>query len=136
MTANLKGFSLIEVMIAFVLIGVASLGLIKLHSYVESKAEYATKSLDALSMIEYQLEHFRQRGVSSALHSYTLLDAHQECNDMVTSSSSTSIQLRCESELMLSESLSYISITAYWYDRYQHDKEVNIVTMLSKYSEF
>ncbi|MEZ8825831.1 prepilin-type N-terminal cleavage/methylation domain-containing protein [Vibrio sp. 10N.261.55.A7] len=136
MTAKQKGFSLIEVMIAFILIGVASLGLIKLQSYVESKADNAKSSLEALYMIESQLEKFRQRGAAFSSHNYTLMDVHNECNSMTVGSSTLSIQLTCESELTMGDTLSQISFKAYWLDRYQQDKEVKIVTMLSKYSEF
>ncbi|OIQ26038.1 prepilin-type N-terminal cleavage/methylation domain-containing protein [uncultured Vibrio sp.] len=136
MIANQKGFSLIEVMVAFILIGVASLGLIKLQSYVESKADHAKTSLEALYMMESQLEKFRQRGVSSPAYLYTLLDVHGECNAMTENSSALVVQLACESELLMGDTVSKITVKAYWHDRYQQDKEVKIVTMLSKYSEF
>ncbi|EEZ00701.1 type 4 fimbrial biogenesis protein PilV [Vibrio sp. RC586] len=35
-----RGFSLIEVMISFVLIGIGALGLVKLQAYIEQRADY------------------------------------------------------------------------------------------------
>ncbi|MGF1722550.1 prepilin-type N-terminal cleavage/methylation domain-containing protein [Vibrio kyushuensis] len=136
MTTKQKGFSLIEVMIAFILIGVASLGLVKLQTYVEARAGHAKTSLTALYVIESQLELFRQRGISSAGASYSLNDVHSECNAMTENGATLDVQLTCESTLILSDSVSSISMKAYWSDRYQQDQEVKIVTMLSKYSEF
>ncbi|MCK6265354.1 prepilin-type N-terminal cleavage/methylation domain-containing protein [Vibrio sp. ZSDE26] len=136
MITKQKGFNLIEVMVAFILIGVASLGLVKLQIYVEARAEQAKTSLKALYMIESQLEYFRQRGVSSASSSYSFINMHDECNAMIENSATLDVQLTCQSTLSLSDTVSSISIKGYWHDRYQQDKEVNIVTMLSKYSEF
>ncbi|MGL4828507.1 MAG: type IV pilus modification PilV family protein, partial [Vibrio sp.] len=63
------GFSLIEVMISFVLIGVGALGLVKLQAYIEQRADYAVYSIEALNLAEQKLEWFRTRGASSALPS-------------------------------------------------------------------
>lgn len=61
-----SGFSLIEVMISFVLIGVGALGLVKLQAYIEQRADYAMHSIEALNLAEQKLEWFRSRGASSA----------------------------------------------------------------------
>ena len=136
MITKQKGFNLVEVMIAFLLIGVASLGLVKLQTYVEIAAGKAKTSLHALHLMESQLEYFRQRGTSSATASYSLDDVHSECNAMIEVISTQDVQLACQSELVLSASLSSMEIKAYWHDRYQQDQDVKIVTMLSRYSEF
>lgn len=57
-----QGFSLIEVMITFLLIGVSVLGLIKLQAYIEQKADFALHSVEALNLAEQKLEWFRTRG--------------------------------------------------------------------------
>ncbi|MGC9403886.1 type IV pilus modification PilV family protein [Vibrio genomosp. F10] len=131
-----QGFSLIEVMIAFVLIGISSLGLVKLQTMVESQAEEAKNRLGALYLMETKFEGFRQRGVSSASHSYSFHDVHNECNAMVEKSATSAIQLTCESELLLTDTVSSIILKAYWLDRFNQKKQLELITMISKYSEF
>ena len=64
-----SGFSFIEVLIAFLLIGIASLGLVKMQSFVEQRADFAVKSNQAMNIAEQKLEWFRTRGASSAMSS-------------------------------------------------------------------
>lgn len=53
-----SGFSLIEVMISFVLIGVGALGLVKLQAYIEQRADYAMHSIEALNLAEQNWSGF------------------------------------------------------------------------------
>ena len=135
MISKQRGFSLIEVMVVFVIIAVAALGLIKLQTDVQIKSEYAQTSMQALSLAESQLEHFRQRGLTAA-HSYTLSDVHTQCNAMSKNTATLAIQLSCESDLSLSNTLSSIKVSAYWLDRQKVEQSVVLRTMLSKFSEF
>jgi len=48
-----QGFSLIEVLITFVLIGIGTLGLIKLQAYIEKQADYAIYSVEALNLANH-----------------------------------------------------------------------------------
>ncbi|MEZ8385270.1 prepilin-type N-terminal cleavage/methylation domain-containing protein, partial [Vibrio splendidus] len=52
MISKHSGFSLIEVLISFLLIGVASLGLVKLQVYAEQKSDFALHSVEALHFAE------------------------------------------------------------------------------------
>uniref|UniRef100_UPI000D450AE6 type IV pilus modification PilV family protein n=1 Tax=Vibrio vulnificus TaxID=672 RepID=UPI000D450AE6 len=47
-----KGFSLLEVLISFILIGIGALGLTKLQIYIEREADYASQSIQALRLPE------------------------------------------------------------------------------------
>ncbi|MGR5470770.1 type IV pilus modification PilV family protein, partial [Vibrio astriarenae] len=67
MISKQQGFSLIEILISFLLLGVGALGLTKLQIYMERKSDYAIQSMEALRLAENQLEWFRTRGASAAL---------------------------------------------------------------------
>lgn len=136
MISKLRGFSLIEVMVVFVIIGVAAAGLIKLQTYVQIKSDFAKQSTKALYLAESQLEHFRQRGVSSGAFSYTLSDVHSECNAMIKTLATPAIKLSCDAHLSLSSTLTSLEVTAYWLDRQKNEQSIVLKTMLSKYSEF
>ncbi|WP_162062573.1 prepilin-type N-terminal cleavage/methylation domain-containing protein [Vibrio taketomensis] len=136
MISKIRGFSLVEVMVTFLLIGVAASALIKLQAYVEVKSDYAKTSLQAMLLAESKLEKFRQRGMDYVTHVYTLTDVHDECNAMSKVTATTTIQLSCESTLSVSDTLSAIEITAYWLDRQKQEQSVVLKTMLSSHSEF
>lgn len=132
------GFSLLEVLIAFLLIGVASLGLIKMQSYVEQRADFALNSHQALNLAEQKLEWFRTRGSSPAASGLSVAEFSS-----LTSGSDTinyapyvlrwSIATPATS---LSSSLKSISVTAEWSDRVGVTQSVTVKSMLSSYSEF
>ncbi|RJX74263.1 prepilin-type cleavage/methylation domain-containing protein [Vibrio sinensis] len=131
-----RGIALIEVMVAFVILGVAALSLIKLQTYVEQKADFAQKSIEALHLAESQLEWFRQRGFSSPTYPYLLVNVHTDCNAMIKQPITRAIQLTCTALLFSSHSLAAIEIKAYWLDRLNVEQEVGLKTMLSAFSEF
>ncbi|ENM5771910.1 prepilin-type N-terminal cleavage/methylation domain-containing protein [Vibrio mimicus] len=131
-----RGFSLIEVMISFVLIGVGALGLVKLQAYIEQRADYAMHSTEALNLAEQKLEWFRTRGASSALP--TMPAANFDTN--IVSGNDVSHPLYTLSwsvpAATLSGALKTIYIEALWQDRHGETQSVELKTMISKYSEF
>ncbi len=133
-----KGMSLLEVMIAFILIGVGSLGLIQLQVYMERQAEHATTSLDALNMIETQLELFKTGSVGTAASNYSFNQIVTDCNAMTKNTAAANIQLTCRASKLasLSNRVSTIQISAYWLDREQTEQTVSVNTMISEYNEF
>ncbi|TXY23272.1 prepilin-type N-terminal cleavage/methylation domain-containing protein [Vibrio mimicus] len=131
-----RGFSLIEVMISFVLIGVGALGLVKLQAYIEQRADYAMHSIEALNLAEQKLEWFRTRGASSVLP--TMPAANFDTN--IVSGNDVSHPLYTLSwsvpAATLSGALKTIHIEALWQDRHGETQSVELKTMISKHSEF
>lgn len=131
-----QGFSLIEVLTAFVLIGIGALGLIKLQTYVEQRADYAAHSIQALHLAEKKLEWFRTRGASAAASSIAVADF----NTSIVDGNDTTHPLYSLSwsvpSITLSGAVKTVVIDAYWQDRFGQTQKVRLQTMLSKYSEF
>ncbi|KGY12590.1 type IV pilin [Vibrio tubiashii] len=136
MRSDWRGFSLFEVLIALLLVAIASLSLIALQVRMEQRADYASSSSKALSLIEQKLEWLRTRGAHSA-HSDILpaeFDAMASGSDIhgsftiawQTSSPSSSLET----------SLQQIALTAEWEDRFGKAHSLSVKTMLSRYSEF
>ncbi|WP_394241986.1 type IV pilus modification PilV family protein [Vibrio astriarenae] len=128
------GFSLIEVLVAFLLIGIAAISLMKLQVHMEQQSEHAVKRLQALRLAENQLEWFRTRGASSALSTVLTADfADIETGRL--SSGDYTLKWTVPGATM-SGSLKTITITANWQDRLGGAQSVELRTMISRYSEF
>ena len=148
MISNNSGFSLLEVLISFLLIGVASLGLVKLQVYAEQKSDYAIQSVEALHFAERQLEYYRSRAnnVSGAVGLIRFSELHQSNHRLNTDSSNplsgfsgSEYSLSCSVENAdgaLSSALRNITVTVAWQDRMSQTQSITLDTMLSKYSEF
>ncbi|MFG0605922.1 prepilin-type N-terminal cleavage/methylation domain-containing protein [Vibrio mimicus] len=130
-----RGFSLIEVMISFVLIGVGALGLVKLQAYIEQRADFAMHSIEALNLAEQKLEWFRTRGASSA---NPAIPTANFATDIVSGSISSGRYTLSWGvpTTALSGALKTIRIQASWKDRHGETQSVELKTMISKYSEF
>ncbi|WP_182031141.1 prepilin-type N-terminal cleavage/methylation domain-containing protein [Vibrio sp. B1FLJ16] len=134
MISKTNGFSLLEVLIAFLLLGVGALGLTKLNVYLERESEYAIKSIEALRLADNKLEWFRTRGASAATSAMPVADF-----DAISTGSSTSGNYTLEWDVLsttVSGSLKTIEITSSWEDRLGQTQSVQLKTMLSRYSEF
>ncbi|HGF7191661.1 TPA: prepilin-type N-terminal cleavage/methylation domain-containing protein [Vibrio cholerae] len=131
-----RGFSLIEVMISFVLIGVGALGLVKLQAYIEQRADFAMHSIEALNLAEQKLEWFRTRGASSANPAIPTANFATDIvsgNDVSHPFYTLSWSVPAAT---LSGALKTIHIQASWKDRHGETQSVELKTMISKYSEF
>ncbi|MBE4418921.1 prepilin-type N-terminal cleavage/methylation domain-containing protein [Vibrio parahaemolyticus] len=130
------GFSLIEVLISFLLIGVGALGLVKLQAYIELRADNAMRSIEALNLAEQKLEWFRTRGALSA--EPTLPAANFDTS--IVSGEDTTHPIYTLSwsipPATLSGSLKTILIEVLWQDRHGEIQSVELKTMISKHSEF
>ncbi len=134
MISKQKGFSLIEVLISFLLLGIGALGLTKLQIYMERESDYAIQSIEALRLAENQLELFRTRGASEAMS--TIIPASFAA--IATGSSATGSYI-VEWEVpaaTISGSLKTITITSSWKDRMGETQSIELKTMISRYSEF
>ncbi|WP_044367565.1 prepilin-type N-terminal cleavage/methylation domain-containing protein [Vibrio fluvialis] len=131
-----QGFSLIEVMISFVLIGVGALGLVKLQAYIEQRADFAMQSVIALNLAEQKLEWFRTRGASSA--SPTLIAADFD-SDIVSGEDLThsGYFLRWSvPAATVSGSLKTVVMEASWRDRQGQSQRIELRTLISRYGEY
>ncbi|WP_072668703.1 type IV pilus modification PilV family protein [Vibrio injensis] len=129
------GFSLIEVMIAFLLIGVGALSLVKLQAFVEQRADSAQHSITALNLAEQKLEWFRTRGASAATASLVANYPHDFVDGEDSSHPLYLLQWSVPST-QLSGALKTIVVQATWKDRYGKDQSVQLKTMISQHSEF
>lgn len=128
------GFSLIEVMISFILIGVGALGLIQLHAYIEQKADFAQQSIQALGLAENKLEFFRTHSAVSSAMAVVNFDT-----DIVTGSETVSGGYTLSWTVpaaTVSSSLKTIEMTVEWTDRHGAEKNIQLNTMISKFNEF
>ncbi|MGR5132950.1 type IV pilus modification PilV family protein [Vibrio alfacsensis] len=134
MISKQQGFSLIEVLISFLLLGIGALGLTKLQIYMERKSDYAIQSMEALRLAENQLEWFRTRGASDALSTISTASfASISTGSSVTGSYTVQWDVPMPT---VSGSLKTITITSSWQDRMGETQSVELKTMISRYSEF
>ncbi|WP_423840215.1 type IV pilin [Vibrio mytili] len=134
MQTKQMGYSLVEVLLSFLLIGIASLGLLKLQVNVEQKADYAAHSVKALNLAEQKLEWFRTRGASAASPAMPVADF----DSIATGSSAVgayTLQWQVPSATV-SGSLKAVTVTASWEDRLGETQSIQLKTMISRFSEF
>lgn len=138
MQTKQQGFSFIEVLISFLLIGIASLALVKLQTYIEQRADFAVKSSQALNLAEQKLEWFRARGASSAMSTISVptFASISSGSDSVTHSPYTLTWTVSIPSASLSSSLKSISVKTSWSDRLGEEQSITLKTMLSSHSEF
>lgn len=135
-----QGFSLLEVLISFVLLTVGVIGLIKLQVFIDKKSEYAAASIGALYAAESKLEYFRTRSIDGEggtipFTSITTQESEELINGYyVTWSVIDSLPTMISGVAVVS--LKEIQVTAEWNDRWGETQEVVLQTMLSRYSEF
>ncbi|ANP77731.1 type IV pilin [Vibrio crassostreae 9CS106] len=146
--SNQRGFSLLEVLISFLLVGVAALGMVKLQTYTEQKADYAIQSIEALHFAERQMEYYRTRASNASgavgLIPFSELNQASHClntasSDPLSGLSGSAYAMTCEvtnANGALSSALKSITVTIAWQDRMNHAQSIYLETMLSKYSEF
>ena len=132
-----RGFSLVEVMITFLLIGVSVLGLIKLQTYIEQKADFALHSIEALNLAEQKLEWFRTRGALTpdasfnvASYDSDIVSGTEQARNLYT------LTWTVTEPNSLFGSVKTVDIEASWFDRQGNKHAVKLHTMISKFSEF
>ncbi|NVZ07644.1 prepilin-type N-terminal cleavage/methylation domain-containing protein [Allochromatium humboldtianum] len=68
---NFKGFSLVEAMIAFVIVGVGLLGVTKLQVFVTAGSSSSQQRVQAMNLAQEKIEYFRSHCPSGCAVSYT-----------------------------------------------------------------
>ncbi|MGF1828938.1 prepilin-type N-terminal cleavage/methylation domain-containing protein [Photobacterium angustum] len=148
MISNQKGFSLLESLIALVVLSVGVLGLVKLQIYIDRKADFALNSLEALQLAEDKLEFFRARanisGGTNTLYfdDPILADGSYPIENIVVSGSSYTFKRSWEIEDKMKPSgatnadAKVIAVDVQWVDRWGNTSNVALKTLFSRYSEF
>lgn len=136
MVIKQRGFSLIEVMFAFAIIGISALGLVKLQTYMEQRADFAQHSVTALNLAEQKLEWFRTRGASAATSSLVAnYPADFTDNGEETIDDFYTLEWRFPL-VQLSGALQTVEVEASWEDRLGQKQSLVLTTMIAQYSEF
>lgn len=135
MTSKQTGFSLIEVLISFVMLSVGVLGLVKLQTYMEVKSENALHSIDALYLAEEKLEHFRTRSQSAATGTI-LYSAIVNSTESLSMAGSTATRVVTVNDDTPVAGTKKVNVTVSWTDRWNNNQSVALDTVISKYSEF
>ena len=129
-----KGFSLLEIMISFTIIGIGAFGLLKLQTFIELKSEHASRSIEALYNTEIQLEQFRSRSTSGAGGTITYDSIITSSNEVVTNG--TTYMLAWKIDNIVSASGKHITISSAWDSRHGEKEFITLETVISKYNEF
>ncbi|PSU46797.1 pilus assembly protein PilV [Photobacterium frigidiphilum] len=134
MISKSKGFSLIEVLISFVVLTVGVLGLVKLQTYMEVKSENALHSIDALYLAEEKLERFRTRSQSAGTGTmlYSDIKGSTESLSMVGTTVSRVVVVTNAPV----PDAKQIKVSIIWRDRWNTTQSVALGTIITKYSEF
>ncbi len=129
-----RGVSLMEVLIAMLLLTTAILGSAQLHVYMQRQAEYTVKSIQAMQQIDNKLESFRARSltpVSGGIDFYSIVDGTMQGKHDIHLAWTVS-PVTGE----LASHLKQITMVASWQDREGNERSIHINTLLSAYSEF
>ncbi|OEF28579.1 type IV pilus modification PilV family protein [Vibrio rumoiensis] len=132
MTSKQKGFSLIEVLITFIILIVGIMGLVKLQTYMERQADFAENSIKALHLAESQLEFFRTRSISGASGTIAFSSISEGTYSIVSGSYTTTWTVTDS----LSGALKTVDIETGWDTRWNDRQSVALKTMISQYNEF
>ncbi len=156
MISKIKGFSLLEVVISIAVLSVGIIGLVKMQTYMEVKAENALKSIDALYYAEAQMEHIFRRqddqgDVSKAASirnnglipwSDIVADPTACWGDEDFPNDATGIMITCDFQKFdgtlsaISNSGGTYRVTSQWVDRHGNAQSIELKTAVSRYSEF
>ncbi|PSV60966.1 pilus assembly protein PilV [Photobacterium profundum] len=130
-----KGFSLIEVLISFVVLTVGVLGLVKLQTYMEVKSENALHSIDALYLAEEKLELFRTRSQSAGTGTILYSDIKSSTESLLMAGTTVSRVVVVNNDTPVPGS-KQIKVSVIWSDRWNTTQSMALNTIISMYSEF
>ena len=140
MISKPKGFTLLEVLISFVLLIVGVIGLIKLQIFIDKKSAYAANSIQALYAAESKLEFFRTRSSDGADGTLLFDEIQSQTVPELMNNYQVSWVVTGTLPIIISgasvSTLKEINIKAEWSDRWNKTQEVTLQTMISRFSEF
>ncbi|WP_275440777.1 prepilin-type N-terminal cleavage/methylation domain-containing protein [Vibrio sp. Of7-15] len=135
MICDQKGFSLIEVLIAFALLTIGVLGLVKLQVTMDSKSENARQSINALYLAEEKLEEFRSRAPSSAVGTI-LYDSIINTDERVSMAGTTVSRVIKVIDNYPVSGAKKVTVEVSWNNRWGKSQTIGLTTVISSYSEF
>jgi type IV pilus assembly protein PilV len=135
MISNLKGFSLIEVLISLVVLVVGILGLVKIQTNMEVKSENALNSINALYLAEETLELFRTRSQNAGTGTILYNDIKSSTESLSMAGTVVSRVVVVNNDTPVSGA-KQIKVSINWSDRWNTLQSVTLNTVISKYSEF
>ncbi|MCF7354243.1 prepilin-type N-terminal cleavage/methylation domain-containing protein [Vibrio sp. CK2-1] len=136
MISKQQGFSLIEVLITFIILIVGIMGLIKLQTYMERQADYAENSIKALHLAESQLEYFRTRSINGTDGTKPFSSISEGTHSFVSGAYTVEWTVSGSFPISGGVALKTIEIEAGWSNRWNERQSVALKTMISKYNEF
>ncbi|WEM41801.1 prepilin-type N-terminal cleavage/methylation domain-containing protein [Photobacterium sp. DA100] len=148
MISKQKGFSLLEAVISLAVLSVGGLGLVRMQSYLERKADYALNSLEAIALAESKLDHYRTRSTISGAIGTVLFDGASMAagmypeNGLSVSGSAYSFNRKVfiTDAILLpgatSAAAKTIKVKIDWTDRWGTPHAIEFKTMVSRFSEF
>ncbi|WED21299.1 prepilin-type N-terminal cleavage/methylation domain-containing protein [Vibrio sp. JC009] len=138
MTSNMRGFSLIEVLIAMFVLSVGVMGLIRLQMYAEHSSENSANRFQALFIAENRLEQFKgfsQPGGTGTLRFQDITSAEERIDETFK------LQVRVNNltaqpwqEFAGGVYAKRIQIEVYWEDRRGETKQVALQTLISRFN--
>ncbi|MGR5175971.1 type IV pilus modification PilV family protein [Vibrio parahaemolyticus] len=131
-----RGVTLIEVLIAFCIIGVSSLGLAKLQAYMEQRSDYAYHNLQALGLAEAKLEWFRTRGADDESSTMDVADFMLDIVDGLDSSHPIYTVVWTVPKTTMAGRVKTVQVDVSWSDRLNRTHTLSLATQISRYNEF
>lgn len=140
MISKQQGFSLLEVLISFVLLTVGVIGLVKLQVYFEKKSIYAASSIEALYAAESKLEYFRTRSLNGGNGTIPFDSiTSEQVPELINGYNVTWVVVDRLPMLVSGATvtmLKEINVKAEWNDSWNETQDVVLQTMISRHSEF
>ncbi|MCG9683478.1 prepilin-type N-terminal cleavage/methylation domain-containing protein [Vibrio sp. Isolate23] len=141
MISNQKGVSLIEVLIGLFLVSSSAIGLVKLHTYIETKSDWANQATKALYLAESQIEYFISHSSVVEPQNYSFDTINQDpcfTLERCQMSLEEEFQLQCDSKSIVLNGIEtqLISVAVCWQDRYGKNQSIELTTFVSEFNEF
>ncbi len=130
------GFSLVEVLIAMLLIAISGLAMMRMQTELTKRAEFAEHSQAALRVMDAKLKWFTSRGASTALSSISVADFASDVQGGQDATHPVYKLSWSVPTIALSGSLKVIEMEAWWQDRHGAQQHISAQTLLSQFSEF
>ncbi|MDN3610743.1 typIV pilin [Vibrio ostreicida] len=131
-----KGGSLIEVLIASVLLAISALSLLKLQIYIESNAKASERKMTALSIAESVLERYTMPDeFFNQSHDFLTLSPFAcQASPSCQAPTTEQYQTHCQVSAVVNMGTPFyrVDVEVCWWDRHGNKQSVNLSTGVSK----